>query len=144
MKIVTNEKGQKVVEFEVGDAELKANFFALMQAQEGMRQDIMRLDKEHDAVCRKLSAAKKRLDAWRDENHDTIWDPINEALQKGGNEAHGLSFDFDTQELSVVDEPERPQLRIGSMPKSLASLLGALGAVPAKPDSDDDDDGTRH
>jgi len=76
---------------------------------EPLREECIKADKEHDEACKRLHMLQAKLELWKMENSDAVWNSIHNELAKlpelEGTEFE-VRFDFNTKEFSL-EEPEQ-------------------------------------
>lgn len=135
MKIV-NTDGKKLLVFEDGvDDELKRKFMELMCEDDKLRTAAMEAKDAYDIAERKVQAAVKRMEAWRLEKHEVLWEPIQEEFKRvfGVTDVPVLAFNFETRELTVGAADGDSNKKKAAV-EALMGLVQKLG-LPAPPEA---------
>jgi len=140
MKLVEKD-GQKVLVFEEQDAALKEHFLAILAEESSLQEAYEVLDREHDIVCARRNVAGKRWEAWRLENHERMWTPVEAAVKQVLGEVPHMRFNKKTLELEVED-PKPEVSRLTDFLKMLQGVRVKLEAETGAGDGEDEEDGS--
>ena len=143
---IEKREDKEVVVFEEADKEIQDQFLELMNEQGELRKAVEVAIEEYERSLDKVKIATKRLDLWRLENHDRVWNPINDKLKETLGDVPDLSFDCKSREL--VREEER-RVKEEKDVDFIVEMLKSIGGkvVPVRvylQQEEDDDDLVRH